>query len=96
MMAEQVFDRYIENADKVMDLSYAMLEKHIADQEELPDNTDVIRRKQGEIEKLMNKRTNLIEMKPRVTLIRKCFAQRGQEIEDRVAKAHGRNQRLAA
>lgn len=42
MMAEQVFDRYIENADKVMDLSYAMLEKHIADQEELPDNTDVI------------------------------------------------------
>lgn len=54
MMAEQVFDRYIENADKVMDLSYAMLEKHIADQEELPDNTDVIRRKQGEIEKLMN------------------------------------------
>ena len=63
MMAEQVFDRYIENADKVMDLSYAMLEKHIADQEELPDNTDVIRRKQGEIEKLMNKRTNLIEMR---------------------------------
>ena len=62
MMAEQVFDRYIENADKVMDLSYAMLEKHIADQEELPDNTDVIRRKQGEIEKLMNKRTNLIEI----------------------------------
>ena len=60
MMAEQVFDRYIENADKVMDLSYAMLEKHIADQEELPDNTDVIQRKQGEIEKLMNKRTNLI------------------------------------
>ena len=33
MMAEQVFDRYIENADKVIDLSYAMLEKHIADQE---------------------------------------------------------------
>ena len=42
MMAEQVFDRYIENADKVMELSYAMLEKHIADQEELPDNTDAV------------------------------------------------------
>ena len=25
-----------------MDLSYAMLEKHIADQEELPDNTDAV------------------------------------------------------
>lgn len=31
MMAEKIFDRYIDNADAVMDLSYSMLEKHIAD-----------------------------------------------------------------
>lgn len=86
MMAEQVFDRYIENADKVMDLSYAMLEKHIADQEELPDNTDVIRRKQGEIEKLMNKRTNLIEMRAEGDIDKELFRSKKQEIEDRVAK----------
>lgn len=86
MMAEQVFDRYIENADKVMDLSYAMLEKHIADQEELPDNTDVIRRKQGEIEKLMNKRTNLIEMRAEGNIDKEMFRSKKQEIEDRVAK----------
>ena len=86
MMAEQVFDRYIENSDKVMDLSYAMLEKHIADQEELPDNTDVIRRKQGEIEKLMNKRTNLIEMRAEGDIDKEMFRSKKQEIEDRVAK----------
>ena len=86
MMAEQVFDRYIENADKVMDLSYAMLEKHIADQEELPDNTDVIRRKQGEIKKLMNKRTNLIEMRAEGDIDKEMFRSKKQEIEDRVAK----------
>ena len=86
MMAEQVFDRYIENADKVMDLSYAMLEKHIADQEELPDNTDVIQRKQGEIEKLMNKRTNLIEMRAEGDIDKEMFRSKKQEIEDRVAK----------
>ena len=86
MMAEQVFDRYIENADKVMDLSYAMLEKHIADQKELPDNTDVIRRKQGEIEKLMNKRTNLIEMRAEGDIDKEMFRSKKQEIEDRVAK----------
>ena len=33
MIAEKIFERYIENADKVMNLSYSMLEKHIADQE---------------------------------------------------------------
>lgn len=86
MMAEQIFDRYIENADKVMNLSYAMLEKHIADQEELPDNTDVIQRKQGEIEKLMNKRTNLIEMRAEGDIDRDMFRSKKQEIEDRVAK----------
>ncbi len=86
MMAEQVFDRYIENADKVMDLSYAMLEKHIADQKELPDNTDVIQRKQGEIEKLMNKRTNLIEMRAEGDIDKEMFRSKNQEIEDRVAK----------
>ena len=86
MMAEQVFDRYIENADKVMDLSYAMLEKHIADQEELPDNTDVIQRKQSEIEKLMNKRTNLIEMRAEGDIDKEMFRSKKQEIEDRVAK----------
>ena len=86
MMAEQVFDRYIENADKVMDLSYAMLEKHIADQKELPDNTDVIQRKQGEIEKLMNKRTNLIEMRAEGDIDKEMFRSKKQEIEDRVAK----------
>ena len=83
---KDVFDRYIENADKVMDLSYAMLEKHIADQEELPDNTDVIRRKQGEIEKLMNKRTNLIEMRAEGDIDKEMFRSKKQEIEDRVAK----------
>lgn len=86
MMAEQVLDRYIENADKVMNLSYAMLEKHIADQEELPDNTDVIQRKQGEIERLMNKRTNLIEMRAEGDIDKEMFRSKKQEIEDRVAK----------
>ena len=65
---------------------FAMLEKHIADQEELPDNTDVIRRKQGEIEKLMNKRTNLIEMRAEGDIDKEMFRSKKQEIEDRVAK----------
>jgi hypothetical protein len=55
-------------------------------QEELPDNTDVIRRKQGEIEKLMNKRTNLIEMRAEGDIDKEMFRSKKQEIEDRVAK----------
>lgn len=86
MMAEHIFTRYIENADKVMNLSYTMLERHIADREELPDNTDVIQRKQSEVEKLMNKQANLIEMRADGDIDRDLFRSKKQEIEDRIAK----------
>ena len=49
-------------------------------------HTDVIRRKQGEIEKLMNKRTNLIEMRAEGDIDKEMFRSKKQEIEDRVAK----------
>ena len=85
MMAEHIFDRFIENADKVMNLSYSMLEKHIADQEELPDNTAVIQRKQGEVERLMKKRANLVEMRAEGDIDKDIFRAKKQEIEDRIA-----------
>lgn len=85
MMAEHIFERYIENADKVMNLSYLMLEKHIADQEELPDNTEVIQRKQGEIDRLMKKRANLIEMRAEGDIDKDLFHAKKKEIEERVA-----------
>ena len=85
MMAEHIFERYIENVDKVMNLSYLMLEKHIADQEELPDNTEVIQRKQGEIDRLMKKRANLIEMRAEGDIDKDLFHAKKQEIEERAA-----------
>lgn len=85
MMAEHIFERYIENADKVMNLSYLMLEKHIADQEELPDNTEVIQRKQREIDRLMKKRANLIEMRAEGDIDKDLFHAKKQEIEERAA-----------
>lgn len=85
MMAEKIFDRYIDNADAVMDLSYSMLEKHIADQEDTPDYTEEIKRKESEIERLSNKRVNLIEMRVEGDIDKELFRERKQEIENRIA-----------
>lgn len=63
LMAKYVFDNYIENAEKVLELAYAMLENHIADQEEIVDHSYEIEWKQKEIERLHKKRMNLIEMR---------------------------------
>ncbi len=85
MMAEKIFDRYIDNADAVMDLSYSMLEKHIADQENTPDYTEEIKRKESEIERLSKKRVNLIEMRAEGDIDKELFRERKQEIENRIA-----------
>lgn len=63
-----------------------MLEKHIADQEALPDNTDVIQRKQSEIDRLAEKRSNLIEMRAEGDIDKGLFRCKRQEIDDRIAK----------
>lgn len=86
MMAEKIFDRYIENADSVMEMSYSMLEKHIADQEDTPDYTEEIKRRENEIERLSKKRINLIEMRAEGDIDKELFRERKQEIEERIAK----------
>ena len=85
MMAEKIFGRYIENADAVMDLAYSMLEKHIADQEDIPDYTEEIKHKESEIERLSKKRVNLIEMRAEGDIDKELFRERKQEIENRIA-----------
>ena len=86
MMAEKIFEKYIENADDVMELSYSMLQKHIADQEDIPDYTEEIKRMENEIERLNRKRVNLIEMREDGDIDKELFRERKQEIEKRIEK----------
>lgn len=86
MMAEKIFQKYIENADAVMELSYSMLEKHISDQKEVPDYTDRINQIEVEMERLNKKRVNLIEMRAEGDIDKELFRERKQEVEERIAK----------
>lgn len=86
MMAEKIFQKYIENADAVVDLSYSMLEKHIADQEDTPDYAEEIKRMESEIERLNKKRVNLIEMRAEGDIDKELFRERKQEVEERIEK----------
>ncbi|MBQ3545430.1 MAG: recombinase family protein [Lachnospiraceae bacterium] len=81
MMAKYIFSGYIENIESTINLAYTMLEKHIADQEEIPDNTDIIRCKQEEIEKYNRKKANLFEMREDGDIDSKHFKIRKAEIE---------------
>lgn len=84
MMAKSIFSGYIENIDSTIKLAYTMLEKHIADQEEIPDNAELIQCKQEEIEKYNRKRANLFEMREDGDIDSKHFKIRKAEIESRI------------
>ncbi len=86
MMAKFIFDKYIENATQTMELAYTMLEEHIADQEEIPDNSDVIKRKQAELEKLYRKKNNLFEMREDGDIDREYFRERKEELDRKINK----------
>ena len=57
----------------------------IADQEDTPDYTEEIKRKESEIERLSKKRVNLIEMRAEGDIDKELFRERKQEIENRIA-----------
>lgn len=84
MMASHLFKKYICNAEDTLQLAYSLLEQHIDDQEEVPDNSDAIRRKQSEIDKLNKKLANLIEMREDGDIDKEYFRERKKEIEGKI------------
>lgn len=85
MMAKRIFSEYIRNAPEVLELAYKMLEEHISDTQEKTDRDELIRRKNAEIEKLSNRRNNLIEMRADGDIDKESFRAKKLEIDQRIA-----------
>mgnify|MGYP002545756678 FL=1 len=94
MMASHLFKRYIRNAEETLQLAYSLLEQHIGDKEETPDNSDVIRRKEYEIERLEKKLANLIEMREDGDIDKDFFRERKREIETKIRSLSQRIKKL--
>lgn len=86
MMVERIFDRYIENINELMEVSYSMLEKHIADEEEIPDNSEEIEYKKRKCEQLRRKEENLIEMRVEGDIDKDLFKEKKEQIEAQVVQ----------
>lgn len=84
MMAKWIFRNYLQNTDEILHLSMQMLEKHIDDAEEMVDNTDIIQRKQSELQKLNNRLDNLIEMRADGEISKEVFKSKQSGIQERI------------
>ena len=94
LMASKIFKEYIQDADKIANLATEMIKAHISDQEDVPDNSTVIEKKAAEVERLNQKRKNLIEMRAEGDIDREYFREKKQEIEKRIAKLSAEIERL--
>lgn len=94
LMASKIFKEYIQDADKIANFAMEMIKAHISDQEDVPDNSTVIEKKAAEVERLNQKRKNLIEMRAEGDIDREYFREKKQEIEKRIAKLSAEIQRL--
>jgi len=84
MMAKRIFSTYISDADNILGVAYSILERHIADREETADNSDVIDRKNAEIERLREKIANLIEMREDGDIDKEFFRKRKGELDAKI------------
>lgn len=86
MMAVHIFKNYISDADKVLSLTYEMLEKHIADSEDEPDIATIIEAQNKELEKWEKKLDNYIEMRADGEISKEVFLAKTGDINDRIAE----------
>ena len=86
MMAKHIFNEYLHNSDKILELALSMLEKHIDDEEPDTDNTELIYEKENEIEKLTKRLSGLTEMRADGEITREVFKEKQSEIQDKISK----------
>lgn len=84
MMAKWIFKNYLKNTDEILQLSMEMLNKHIDDKEEESDNTEIIIRKQNELQKLNSRLDNLVEMRADGEISKELFKSKQKEILEKI------------
>lgn len=86
MMAKFIFQEYLTNTNEILKLSMEMLNKHIGDEKELCDNSDIIAQKEAEKDKLNKRLDNLIEMRADGEINRETFKTKQKDIQDKLDK----------
>ena len=86
MMAKYIFREYMQNPSKILKIAESLLDKHVDDNKPVEDNSDIIKQKQDEREKLNKRMHNLIEMRADGEITKEVFKVKQEEIGKRIAE----------
>ena len=83
-MAKHLFREFLKDTDRILNIAEEMLKKHIQDKKEIEDNTEIINRKQAELDKLENRLNNLITMRADGEVDKEQFQSMKSEIDPKI------------
>ena len=92
-MAKHLFREFLKDTDRILNIAEEMLKKHIQDKKEIEDNTEIINRKQAELDKLENRLNNLITMRADGEVDKEQFQSMKSEIDPKI---HTLKEQIAA
>ena len=84
MMAKHLFQRFLKDTDRILQLAKEMLAKHLRDKDEAEDNTALLEKKQAELSKLEKRLNNLISMRADGEIDKAQFLRMKAEIDERM------------
>lgn len=93
-MAKHLFREFLKDTDRILNIAEEMLRKHIQDKKEIEDNTEIINRKQSELDKLEKRLSNLITMRADGEIDKKQYQSMKSDIEEKVHTLHEQIARL--
>lgn len=83
-MAKHLFREFLKDTDLILNIAEEMLRKHIQDKKEIEDNTEIINRKQSELDKLEKRLSNLITMRADGEIDKTQYQSMKSDIEENI------------
>ena len=82
-----IFNEFITNKEKILNLATSMLDEHIDDSEGIKeDNTELIHEKESAVERLTKRLSGLTEMRADGEITKAVFLEKQSEIQETISK----------
>lgn len=86
MMAKYIFEKYVTDINRVLELAQAIVENHITDKyDDVDDNSEIIGRKEAELTKLKRKLDGFMEMRSEREISKEVFLGKSEELNKKIA-----------
>ena len=95
MMAKYILENYISDTSNTLLIAEGVLKKHISDKKDTIDNSEIIERKEFEVQKIKRKLDGFMEMRAEGEISREVFLEKSEELNKKISLLETEIQKLS-